>query len=103
MAQLRADIARSLGGRCAFVDGMVVDKTGDAHEHCGNCQIRCGSEFVGLVGMASLFRKHGEDGFELRWICPSCGVTTIQATTALASFNDSADVSSDPLCFKCRK
>jgi len=102
IADLHTAIVRSLRGRCLQVDGGVVARNGDKHEHCGTCQTRCGGEALGFSGGVEVARVWGSDAIELRWACPGCGRETTQETSALTSFSDAAQVRADPHCYACR-
>ena len=103
IADLRTAIVRSLRGRCIQVAGGVVARNGDKHDHCGNCQTRCGGESLGFSGGVEVARVWGSDAIELRWACPGCGRETTQETSALTSFSDAAQVQADPHCYACRE
>lgn len=102
MADLRESIARRLRGRCVQVAGGVLAHNGEKHEDCSTCQTQCGAGVLGISAGVGVARSWGFDALELRWTCPGCGCSVTQDTDALSSLSDARQVSTDPLCHKCR-
>lgn len=108
--ELQRALIRRLAGRCKPVAGGVLAKTGERYDDCSSCEARCDGASpsdAGMLGMSGgvvVAPVWGGGGaIELRWKCPTCGGDVSQATTPLGSFADAAEVTADPLCYRCRR
>jgi len=95
-------LVRRLGGRCIQIGGGILARNGEAHADCSTCDTPCEGVNLGFSDGVEVGKAWGSDAIELRWLCPGCGCSVTERTTALRSMADAAEIKANGLCYRCR-
>lgn len=100
---LTRNITTRLRGQCRLIDERkILNRASSYVEHCGACADGCDQRDDWSPLQGAIEVKPSNNAFKLRWLCPCCGVSVVEAVELPKLFELSAEIEADPACARCR-